>query len=125
MNVTTPSECPKLKGDSHLLNSLFRELIDNAIKYNKDAGSININFELEKDKIKISIENAGEGIDEHDIENIFDKFRTLKDMKHHGGGLGLGLPLVKAIIDAHGGSISAHSTSHSFTVILALDPLYF
>ena len=120
IKVSLPSGNPKITGDSYLFHILFQELIDNTVKYNKEEGSIKLHFELEKDGIKIGIENTGENIPHKDIKNIFDKFRAAKDMKHHGGGLGLGLPLCQAIMEAHGGSISAHSASDSFIITLQL-----
>ena len=123
IKVSLPSGNPKITGDSHLFHILFQELFDNAIKYNKEEGSIKLHFDSKKDGIKICIENTGENIPHKDIKNIFDKFRAVKDMKHHGGGLGLGLPLCQAIMEAHGGSISAHSKPGLTSITLALDPL--
>ncbi len=121
LKVSLHSADLKIMGDPNLFKVLFNELIDNAIKYNKEGGSINVNMESHNSETKICIENTGEVIPKSGIKTIFDKFRISKEMKYYGGGLGLGLPLAKTIIEAHGGSISAHSKPGLTSMTLVLD----
>jgi len=81
-------------------------LVDNAIKYNKENGKININASIKNSIVNISIEDTGIGIEEENIEKIWEKhYRVRTDESGHG----LGLSLVRAIIKLHNGRIDVES----------------
>ena len=81
-------------------------LIENAIKYNVDGGSVFVKLEQKEDKVQLTVEDTGIGIPEEDRYNIFTRFyRVDKARSREAGGSGLGLSIVHAAVKAHGGTI--------------------
>lgn len=81
-------------------------LIENAIKYNVDGGSVFVKLEQKDDKVQLTVEDTGIGIPEEDRYNIFTRFyRVDKARSREAGGSGLGLSIVHAAVKAHGGTI--------------------
>ena len=99
----------KMKADQLLITSLLMNLIKNAIKFNKKNGFINIRISRENNFIKIIIEDTGIGIPEIDLPLIFNRFYKTIDVKNSSGA-GIGLSIVKWIVDSHDGSIEVKST---------------
>ena len=100
-----------LKADKLKLEQVIINLIDNAIKFNKENGSVSIFSEDLGRKIKIVIEDSGQGIPEKDITRIFERFyRVDKARSRELGGTGLGLSIVKHIIELHEGEVGVEST---------------
>lgn len=117
-----PDEWPKqMQGDADLLKLAFTNLIGNAIKFTPDGGDIFLNARICEGNpapcVIVKVRDTGIGIDPADQEDIFEEFHTLGDVEYHstsktafgGGGLGLGLPVSRGIIEAHGGSVSVES----------------
>lgn len=99
-----------LPADKDRLEQVITNLIDNAIKFNKEKGSIRIYGEETNNKIKIIVEDSGSGIPEKDIPRIFERFyRVDKARSRELGGTGLGLSIVKHIVDLHNGSVGVES----------------
>lgn len=94
----------KLEADVKLLDHVISNLVDNAIKYNKEGGSVMLSFEDNA----IHITDTGLGMSEEDAIRVFDQFYRIKD-RAHIQGTGLGLSIVKAIIDLHAWNISIES----------------
>ncbi len=91
-------------------------LLDNAIKYSPENGSINVELKSSSNHISICVRNAGEGIKEEDIKNIFDRFYMGdKSRSMHPNSYGLGLSIAKSIIDNHGGKIYCESVLNEHT----------
>ena len=81
-------------------------LIENAIKYNVEGGSVFVKLEQKDDKVQLTVEDTGIGIPEEDRYNIFTRFyRVDKARSREAGGSGLGLSIVHAAVKAHGGTI--------------------
>jgi signal transduction histidine kinase len=97
---------PKILGYAGELNQVWTNLIDNAIDAVGEKGSIHIRAVLEKDIVRISIIDDGEGIPKEILNKIFDPFFTTKPV---GKGTGLGLDIVKKIVTKHNGSIKVKS----------------
>lgn len=107
-------------GNEALLHHIWDNLISNAIKFSDQGGEIRIRLENMSDKIVFTIADQGIGIDEESMKHIFDKFYQ-GDSSHKEKGNGLGLALVKKIIDLEGGKISVHNNEDkgcTFTVVL-------
>ncbi|HPM42796.1 MAG TPA: ATP-binding protein, partial [Candidatus Omnitrophota bacterium] len=103
-----------VKVDKHRLEQVFTNLIDNGIKFNKNKGSIKIYCHDLKDKVKIFVEDSGIGIPEKDIPRIFERFyRVDKARSRELGGTGLGLCIVKHIVELHGGNVGVESVESS------------
>jgi len=107
-------------GDGERLRQAFRNVLLNSIKYTPDGGAITVDGRLLPGFIEITIADTGIGIDPEDQPRIFEKFGRLGNVALHssgktkfkGGGPGLGLPITKGIIEAHGGAIWVESEGY-------------
>lgn len=97
------------RGNKELLYDVWENLIANAIKFTQDHGTIFIKAKENNNKIEISIEDTGIGIKEDEIPRIFEKFYQAES-SHSNEGNGLGLALVKQIVELHQGEIKVTST---------------
>ena len=102
-----------LRGDPEKLLRLLINLIDNAIKYNAaENGELRITFRKTRDQLHLTIANTGPEIPAADLPKIFDQFyRVEKSRSQLFGGVGLGLTIVRRIVDLHGGSITITSSN--------------
>jgi len=108
-----------IEADETLITEVFLNLLDNAIKYNKENGTIDI--EINPDKKTVEITDSGIGIPEKDLDKIFDKFyRSDPSRSKTIEGLGLGLSLVKEILDLHKAEIKIKSTPNIGTKVIIL-----
>lgn len=99
-----------INADKDKIEQVFSNLIDNAIKFNREKGIVRIYSQEENGRIKIIIEDSGVGILEKDIPRIFERFyRVDKARSRELGGTGLGLSIVKHIVELHGGNIGVES----------------
>lgn len=97
-------------GDQALLHQVLYNLIENATKFTPQGGEITFHAESKGDKLYFSVKNSGKGISQKDLPFIFDKFyKTDKSRSEDKKSMGLGLYLVKTIINLHGGEITATS----------------
>jgi len=115
---------PLIKADPQALESVFGNLIANAINYTPEGGAIEVGISLLPEKIQIDVSDNGFGIEAKDIDNIFKRFYRVKNEKTRFiTGTGLGLPIVKGLLDELGGSIqiqSEPSQGSTFTVFLPI-----
>lgn len=97
-------------GDQALLHQVLYNLIENATKFTPQGGEITFHAESKGDKLCFSVKNSGKGISQKDLPFIFDKFyKTDKSRSEDKKSMGLGLYLVKTIINLHGGEITVTS----------------
>ncbi len=109
---------PKLhiKGDWDNLQRAIINLVDNAVKYNREGGEIRIKLAESKRGVHISLFNTGAGIPQTDLGRVFEQFyRVEKSRSTQYGGSGLGLSIVKRIIELHGGGIEIESEPSAWT----------
>lgn len=106
-------------GDDKAFRHLVSLLLDNAIKYSGDNGSISLTLKKADHAIRLSVYNTCEPLSPEDLKHLFDRFyRTDKSRNSQTGGHGIGLSVAKAIVSAHGGTISAASADgHSLTIL--------
>jgi signal transduction histidine kinase len=101
---------PAVPGDSRLLRQVIDNLLTNAIKYSPNGGTITIGGRYNEQTVKLFVRDDGSGISEADAPRVFDRFfRADNNLTRKTQGTGLGLYLVKAIIEAHGGTIHVKS----------------
>lgn len=120
INVTDLTALPMIDADGSQLRVAIQNVINNAIKYTPDGGEINIRAELVGDAVDIIIQDTGIGIAPEQQRAIFEQFHVLGSIEHHstsksafqGGGLGLGLPIAKGIIEGHNGRIWVESEGY-------------
>lgn len=98
--------------DSVRINQVFVNILSNAVKYSKEGRQIRVKAEVKSENYKVTIEDEGIGIPEKDLEHIFERFyRVDKARSRESGGSGLGLSIVKEVLDKHEASIKAKSSS--------------
>ena len=98
------------KGDESSLKHIITILIDNAVKYSDEHGKILVKLHKQSNKNIIEVYNTGEGIKPENISKIFERFfRQDESRNSKTGGYGLGLPIAKSSVEAHGGKISVQS----------------
>jgi two-component system phosphate regulon sensor histidine kinase PhoR len=114
-----------VRADRTRLEQILRNLIDNAIKFNREGGSVIITAQQEDNSALVHIEDTGIGIDEQDLPRIFERLYRADRARHASiEGSGLGLAIVKHLVRAHGGQLSVtsrvgHGSRFSFTLPLA------
>ena len=125
VKLDIPTNLLKILGDHKRLSQVFLNLLDNAIKYTPEGGSITVNATSKEKIVQVDISDTGIGISEKDLPRIFERFyRVDKARSRDLGGTGLGLSIVKHIIQAHNGQVWVQSTlgqgsTFSFTIPIA------
>jgi len=113
---------PKITADPLSLESIFGNLITNAIHYTPEKGDIRVKATLENNFIRVDVIDTGFGIAQQHLDKIFERFYRVKDEKtRYITGTGLGLPIVKGLVDSLKGTISVESQpgkGSTFTVLL-------
>ena len=102
----TQEGLPVINADATLIDRLFTNLLDNAIKYTHPGGKVTVKLENREEDILVEVADTGIGIDEKDLPCVFDAFCRIN---RGGEGSGLGLSVARAIVSAHGGTISVES----------------
>jgi two-component system phosphate regulon sensor histidine kinase PhoR len=109
-------------GDSKILRTAFANLVDNAVKYNRPGGRVELSAQAEGETVTVIVTDTGIGIPRMDQSKIFERFyRVDKARSRETGGTGLGLSIVRHSIELHGGTVSVESTEGAgskFTVVL-------
>ena len=105
-------------GDSIQLKLCFANLLTNAIHYSSEDKEIVVKMKTEQHEVKVSVIDQGVGIAQQDLAHIFERFyRVDKARSRQTGGTGLGLSLVKSIVQAHGGAIDVKSELDKGTIV--------
>src|SRR5262245_45451560 len=120
-----------ISGDAGRLQQIAWNLLSNAIKFTPRGGRVEARLERADSHIEITVSDTGEGIAPEFLPYVFDRFRqadaTAARAARHRGGLGLGLAIVRHLVELHGGSVSADSEGKGkgaiFTVRLPLRPV--
>jgi two-component system, chemotaxis family, CheB/CheR fusion protein len=123
LNVSLEAAHTDLQGDETRLQQVVWNLLKNASKYTPEYGEIRVQTRNEKNKVILEIKDNGKGIKPDVLKRIFEAFAEGDpEQNREFGGLGLGLAISKAIVDAHGGTLLAQSNGHglgaAFTVEL-------
>ena len=103
--------------DGNKMTQVFENLISNAIKYSPDGGEVEVRSALKNNHLRIDIEDQGSGMSAEECERIFDKFYRADSAKNTATGLGLGMSIVKAIVEGHDGRIWVESTQGKGTCV--------
>ena len=126
LELDLPKESlPEFGADPASLESVFTNLVANAINYTPDHGRIQVRALCQEGWLKIQVQDNGFGIAPEQQEAVFDKFYRVKNEKtRYIVGTGLGLPIVKAVVEGLGGRIELESKvdkGSTFTILLPLD----
>jgi PAS domain S-box-containing protein len=97
-------------GDPARLAQVVANLLSNAAKYTEPGGSVSVVGTVDGDHIRLTVRDSGVGIDEAMLRRVFDLFvQERQSLARSDGGLGLGLAIVRSLVELHGGTVSAHS----------------
>jgi signal transduction histidine kinase len=99
----------RLIGDANRLQQVVGNLLSNSVKFTPEGGQITVTAGRVGDAIELSVRDTGSGIDSAFLPHVFERFRQAAAPERSGGGLGLGLAIVRHLVELHGGSVTAHS----------------
>ncbi|OPX55984.1 Signal transduction histidine kinase [Oceanospirillum multiglobuliferum] len=97
-----------LRADQNRLRQVLSNLLDNAIKYSPEKGQVKLWVEVTAQQLWVHVDDSGQGVAEQDLPFIFDRLYRA-DISRTTKGLGLGLSLVKAVVEAHQGQVQVHN----------------
>jgi K+-sensing histidine kinase KdpD len=117
--VDFPQDFPIVLADARWIKQVLRNILDNAVKYSPDGGLIVLRGESRRADIVVSVADQGIGISSEDVIPLFEKYFRVRSVSTlHVPGTGLGLPIARAVVEAHGGRIWVESTVDEGTTIL-------
>ena len=121
VRVQVPPSLPRVRVDLDRAKEVLVHLLENANQYSPQDQPITVTAELSGNYVVTSVADRGSGIDDAEQSLIFEKFYRGKDQRYRVQGTGMGLPIAKAIVEGHGGSISVtsqvgHGSVFSFTL---------
>jgi len=114
-DIHIPADLPPIEGDAPRLTQVFVNLLANANKYAPENSTVHIGATVVERNIVVWVEDEGPGVPEVAQGSIFDRFTRGKAEEPDPGGLGLGLWIVKSIVERHGGTVGAERTSEGRT----------
>ncbi len=124
ISVDASDDLPTITVDEARMMQVFGNLITNALRYTQQAGQITLSARPAAGYVEICVKDTGSGIDPDVLPYIFDRFRQGDRSRHNESGeSGLGLAIVKALIELHGGKVSAASLERQGTTIQLLIPM--
>jgi len=124
LSVSLPDGLPTVAADVNSMSEVLGNLIDNAIKYSNDGGSIEVTAGVNGDFVEVSVVDHGIGMPANVISNLFHKFYRSHRSRETVAGTGIGLYISKAIVESNGGKISVRSVEgHGSTFTFSL-PIY-
>lgn len=110
--------------DKDMINQVVYNLVDNAVKFTPESGYIEVTSKADSEKIIVKVKNSGKGIPSEEIEKIFERFYKVdKSRSYDVKGAGMGLYIVKTIVELHGGNISARSEDGEYAEFIVQLPL--
>ncbi|MFL6256543.1 MAG: PAS domain S-box protein [Pyrinomonadaceae bacterium] len=118
-----------VSGDPVRLQQVIWNLLSNAIKFTPRGGRVQVRLERVNSHVEVAVSDTGAGIPAEFLPHVFDRFRQAdqKTTRQHGG-MGLGLSIVRHLVELHGGTVRAESDGEghgaTFTVLLPVSPVY-
>jgi signal transduction histidine kinase/ActR/RegA family two-component response regulator len=129
INAVTP-ETPAVQADPERLQQIIVNLLSNAVKFTPDAGSVTISAGRHKDQVWLAVQDTGVGIPKEELARIWDPFYQVEStLRRRHGGSGLGLTIVRRLVELHGGLVRAESEGENrgarftFTLPVATEPV--
>ena len=125
LQTELPPSLPTICADEDRVRAILLNLINNAIKYTPPGGKITVRARQEETKVVVEIQDTGRGIDEKEIERLFQPYYRMERDRERLSGLGLGLALSKKFVEMHNGSLwvtSQKGIGSIFAFSLPIDP---
>jgi signal transduction histidine kinase len=124
LEVAIADDLPEVMADKEALGQALLNLVNNSIKYSREDKFVHLEVRRDPGRVLISVADRGIGVAKGEQRKIFEKFYRAEDsLVHETKGSGLGLPLVRHIMEAHGGLIeveSSHGKGSTFTLVLPI-----
>jgi len=124
LTVSIPDDLPPIAADRSSLSEVMGNLIDNAIKYSNEGGTIKVMAVQDGSYVKMLVEDHGIGMPSSVIGNLFHKFYRSHRSRETVGGTGIGLYISKAIVESHGGTIGVKSIEGEGSIFTFTVPTY-
>ncbi len=112
----------RMVGDSHRLEQALQNLAANALRHTPPGGAVRLGASREEGRVRLTVADNGLGISPEHLARVFDRFYKADQSRFQSGGSGLGLSIVKAIIERHGGAVSVRSRQGVETVFEVVLP---
>jgi signal transduction histidine kinase len=126
--LTLPDEALIVEGDELRLEQVFQNLLQNAVKYSPEGGTVDMRVEQRGDQACVMVADRGIGIPQEALPLLFRRFYRAGNVQaQHISGIGIGLYVVKEIVDLHGGQIdvaSQEGVGSTFTICLPIQSVY-
>jgi PAS domain S-box-containing protein len=124
LTVRAGEDLPRVKADFKEMKHVLRNLVDNAIKFNQAGGEVWIELRGGRGYVEVRVKDTGIGIPPEHLEKIFDPFYQIDGrLERRYGGTGMGLAIVKEIVEAHGGRVKVKSTKRKGSTFVFTLPL--
>lgn len=124
INTRIEGRLPKVAGDAGGLGRAAGALLDNAVKFSPNGGEITVRVHSDGETVRIAINDPGVGLPMDQVEDVFKPFTRIETTAGHlFGGVGLGLPIAKQVVESHGGHIEVESEvgkGSTFTIVLPI-----
>ncbi|MEI6054175.1 MAG: HAMP domain-containing sensor histidine kinase [Candidatus Saccharibacteria bacterium] len=124
LTVELSEDLPKVAVDNNSMSEVFSNLIDNAIKYSHEGGTVDVTARANSAFIEVIFKDNGIGMPESVISNLFQKFYRSHRSRETVSGTGIGLYISKAIVESHGGTISVQSEEGKGSTFTVAIPIY-
>jgi len=124
LSIQSPPRLPRIPADRDRIKQVFINLLDNAVKYCPEGSEVQVRLQTDGESIVVEVADDGPGIPPEDLPHIFDKmYRVEKESTRAVKGSGLGLSIVKRIVELHGGQIAVESVEGEGTTFRVRLPL--
>lgn len=124
LSIQSPPRLPRIRADRHRIKQVLINLLDNAVKYCPEGSEVQVRLGTDGESIIVEVADDGPGIPPEDLPHIFEKmYRVEKESTRAVEGSGLGLSIVKRIVELHGGQIAVESTVGKGTTFRVRLPL--
>jgi signal transduction histidine kinase len=126
LRVDCPTSLPSVRGDAELLNQLVENLLSNSIKYTPAGGTVTVSIAVTgSEELSLEVSDTGIGIPPAEQARLFTEFfRATNARRVHELGTGLGLPIVKQIVELHGGTVRLESELNKGTRVVVTLPVF-
>lgn len=124
LSVDIPANLPTVAADPTSVSEVISNLIDNAIKYSREGGAIEVTAEIQGNFVEVSVTDHGIGMPANVVSNLFHKFYRSHRSREAVPGTGIGLYISKAIVESHGGNMLVRSVENEGSTFSFTLPIY-